>query len=112
MDSNLNRCSAREERIATSSAREKGVDRQLKLAPGSQRSFQLDVPKGRWAVSAFEDRNGNGVLDMGLFGPKEPSSFWRRGRGVEVRFNLGVRQRRRVTTKISISTRADVHCRY
>jgi hypothetical protein len=28
-------------------------------------------------VSAYEDRNENGVLDMGLFGPKEPSGFWR-----------------------------------
>jgi uncharacterized protein (DUF2141 family) len=28
-------------------------------------------------VSAYEDKNGNGVLDMGLFGPKEPSGFWR-----------------------------------
>ncbi len=28
-------------------------------------------------MSAFEDKNGNGVLDMGVFGPKEPSGFWR-----------------------------------
>jgi uncharacterized protein (DUF2141 family) len=28
-------------------------------------------------VSAFEDLNDNGILDMGFFGPKEPSGFWR-----------------------------------
>jgi uncharacterized protein (DUF2141 family) len=39
------------------------------------------VPRGRWAVSAYEDRNENGVLDMGLFGPKEPNGFWRPFRG-------------------------------
>jgi uncharacterized protein (DUF2141 family) len=35
------------------------------------------VPPGSWAVSAFEDRNGNGTLDIGMFGPKEPTAFWR-----------------------------------
>jgi uncharacterized protein (DUF2141 family) len=35
------------------------------------------VRRGRWAISAFEDRNENGVLDMGLFGPKEPNGFCR-----------------------------------
>ena len=28
-------------------------------------------------MSAFEDLNDNGILDMGFFGPKEPSGFWR-----------------------------------
>jgi uncharacterized protein (DUF2141 family) len=51
--------------------------RQLKLPLGSARSFRFDVPRGRWALSAFEDRNGNGELDLGLFGPKEPTGFWR-----------------------------------
>jgi uncharacterized protein (DUF2141 family) len=32
-------------------------------------------------VSAFEDINENGRLDMGLFGPKEPNGFWRQFRG-------------------------------
>jgi len=39
--------------------------------------FRFDLPPGSWAVSAYEDKNDNGVLDMGLFGPKEPSGFWR-----------------------------------
>jgi uncharacterized protein (DUF2141 family) len=39
--------------------------------------FQFTLRPGRWTVSAYEDRNENGVLDMGLFGPKEPSGFWR-----------------------------------
>jgi uncharacterized protein (DUF2141 family) len=51
--------------------------RQIKLAPKTARTFRFEVAPGRWAVSAFEDRNDNGVLDMGLFGPKEPSGFWR-----------------------------------
>ena len=51
--------------------------KQVRIEPGAERVFQFEVTAGRWAVSAFEDRNGNGVLDMGLFGPKEPSGFWR-----------------------------------
>ena len=51
--------------------------RQLRIEPGAERIFRFEVPAGRWAISAFEDRNGNGILDMGLFGPKEPSGFWR-----------------------------------
>jgi len=39
--------------------------------------FHFEVPAGRWALSAFEDLNSNGILDMGLFGPKEPSGFFR-----------------------------------
>jgi uncharacterized protein (DUF2141 family) len=50
---------------------------QVRIEPGTDPGFRFEVPAGRWAVSAFEDRNGNGVLDMGLFGPKEPSGFWR-----------------------------------
>jgi hypothetical protein len=50
---------------------------QVRTEPGPAPVFQFEVPAGRWAVSAFEDRNGNGTLDMGWFGPKEPSGFWR-----------------------------------
>jgi len=49
---------------------------QIRIEPGTETSYHFDVPGGRWAISAFEDRNGNGVLDTGLFGPKEPSGFW------------------------------------
>jgi uncharacterized protein (DUF2141 family) len=51
--------------------------KQLKFAPGVEPRFRFDVAPGRWAVSAYEDRNDNGVLDVGVFGPKEPSGFWR-----------------------------------
>jgi uncharacterized protein (DUF2141 family) len=51
--------------------------RELRFAAGAALQFQLEVQPGRWAISAYEDRNENGVLDMGLFGPKEPSGFWR-----------------------------------
>jgi uncharacterized protein (DUF2141 family) len=49
---------------------------QVRIAPGGTPTFLFRVSSGRWALSAFEDVNGNGVLDMGAFGPKEPSGFW------------------------------------
>jgi hypothetical protein len=49
---------------------------QARIEPHAEPHFQFQVPIGRWAVSAFEDVNDNGVLDMGAFGPKEPSKFW------------------------------------
>ena len=52
--------------------------RQLRLEPGASLVFKFEVIPGSWALSAFEDRNGNGVLDMGLFGPQEPNGFCRR----------------------------------
>ena len=52
--------------------------REVKIEPGAEPVFQFEVVKGRWAVSAYEDRNSNGKLDMWWFGPpKEPSVFWR-----------------------------------
>jgi uncharacterized protein (DUF2141 family) len=44
---------------------------------GAATDFHFDVAPGRWALSSFEDVNGNGVLDMGMFGPKEPSGFFK-----------------------------------
>jgi uncharacterized protein (DUF2141 family) len=61
---------------------------------GGATDFHFDVPPGRWALSAFEDVNGNGVLDMGMFGPKEPSGFskpftaWRSPKFDDVAFAL------------------------
>lgn len=49
----------------------------FRITPGADPVFHFQVAAGRWALSAFEDRNGNGVLDMALFWPKEPSGFWR-----------------------------------
>jgi uncharacterized protein (DUF2141 family) len=51
--------------------------RELTFPPGTEPRFHFDVAPGRWAVSAYEDRNNNGTLDVGMFGPKEPSGFWR-----------------------------------
>ena len=50
---------------------------QLRLEPDAGVGFRFEVAPGKWALSAFEDLNGNGVLDMGWFGPKEPNGFWR-----------------------------------
>jgi uncharacterized protein (DUF2141 family) len=34
------------------------------------------LPSGKYALSAYQDINGNGLLDRGIFGiPKEPSGF-------------------------------------
>jgi uncharacterized protein (DUF2141 family) len=42
-----------------------------------------NVEPGRYAMSAFHDRNGNGKLDSGAFGiPKEPFGFSRDARAV------------------------------
>ena len=50
---------------------------QVRIPPNIVARFSFNVPKGTWALSAFEDINDNGVLDMGMFGPKEPSGFGR-----------------------------------
>lgn len=55
---------------------------QIRIDPGAEPVFSFrisgtDAAASQRALSAFEDRNGNGVLDMGMFGPKEPSGFWR-----------------------------------
>jgi uncharacterized protein (DUF2141 family) len=54
---------------------------ELRIAAGGEARFHFTLGTGRWALSAFEDRNENGQLDMGLFGPKEPSGFIREFRG-------------------------------
>jgi uncharacterized protein (DUF2141 family) len=51
--------------------------RETRIAAGAELRFQFTARPGRWAISAYEDRNENGVLDMGPFGPKEPTGFWR-----------------------------------
>jgi|SRR5208283_3622386 uncharacterized protein (DUF2141 family) len=50
--------------------------RLIRIGPHEAPVFHFEIVPGRWALSAFEDQNGNGVLDMGVFGPKEPSGFW------------------------------------
>ena len=50
--------------------------KQLRIDPRTAPVFHFYVRPGRWAVSAFEDENNNGVLDMGRFRPKEPNGFW------------------------------------
>jgi len=39
-----------------------------------------NVPAGTYAIRAFQDVNGNGDLDMGSFGPKEPWGNYRDAR--------------------------------
>jgi uncharacterized protein (DUF2141 family) len=47
------------------------------IAAGTATGFRFVIRPGRWAVSAYEDKNENGVLDTGVMGPKEPSGFSR-----------------------------------
>lgn len=49
---------------------------ELRLVPSGDRQFRFPVSPGRWAVSSYEDVNENGILDNGLFGPKEPHGFF------------------------------------
>ena len=47
---------------------------QKNWCPISNRSAQCafaPIPAGTYAVACFHDENGNGKLDMGMFGPKE-----------------------------------------
>jgi uncharacterized protein (DUF2141 family) len=50
---------------------------QVRIEPHGNAAFQFKVPSGAWAISAYEDGNDNGKLDMGMLGPREPSGFWR-----------------------------------
>jgi uncharacterized protein (DUF2141 family) len=36
-----------------------------------------EVPEGTYGIMVFEDINGNGKFDMGMFGPKEPWGMYR-----------------------------------
>lgn len=51
--------------------------KQFEIRPQAEVVFHFEASPGEWALSAYEDVNENGVLDMGSFGPKEPSGFWR-----------------------------------
>ena len=55
--------------------------REIRIDAGREPRYEFHVPAGRWAISAYEDRNENERLDMGMFGPKEPSGFWPAFRG-------------------------------
>jgi hypothetical protein len=39
--------------------------------------FSFRAPRAWYAIAVFEDEDGDGDLAMGLFGPKEPSGFYR-----------------------------------
>lgn len=38
-----------------------------------------EIPPGTYGIRCFKDVNGNGKLDKGLFGPKEPWGMSRQG---------------------------------
>ena len=47
------------------------------IIPGGEAKYSFSVTPGRWAISAYEDRNENGKLDTGFLGPRAPHGFWR-----------------------------------
>ena len=56
---------------------------QTRISVGSEEiekgrvSFRFtDIPKGLYVIRGFQDENGNGELDRGLLGPKEPWAFY------------------------------------
>lgn len=67
---------------------------QVRFEPRAPTQFHFDVAPGQWALSAFEDVNENGKLDMGMFGPKEPNGFsraftaWRKPKFEDVSFEV------------------------
>lgn len=71
----------------------------IEAKPGTVTAVFKDVPAGTYAVSAFQDINGNEKLDTNSFGkPIEPYGFSRNARGMfgppsfdEAAFNVGQR---------------------
>jgi hypothetical protein len=51
--------------------------RQVRLEPEPVAPSNSTVPPVAGLSTPLRDRNGNGVLDMGLFLPKATSGFWR-----------------------------------
>ena len=41
-----------------------------------------NVPAGEYTVCCYQDVNGNGKLDFGKFGPKEPHGTYRPEKGI------------------------------
>jgi len=65
------------------------------LRAGQMRYSFQNVPEGTYALRAFQDVNGNGRLDAGIFGPTEPWCIYRlrlpafrAPRFAEIRFDL------------------------
>jgi len=57
----------------------------IALAPEDLRRGRLrfefaDLAPGRYALKAFQDTNGNGKIDIGVFGPREPWATYRLAR--------------------------------
>jgi uncharacterized protein (DUF2141 family) len=50
---------------------------QAELRAGRMRYAMQNVPAGTYALRAFQDVNGNGRLDSGIFGPTEPWCIYR-----------------------------------
>jgi uncharacterized protein (DUF2141 family) len=53
-----------------------GIQAKKKLYRAATRDTLMfdKLPPGVYAVRAFLDKNGNGKMDMGLMGPKEPTA--------------------------------------
>ncbi|NQV30889.1 MAG: Ig-like domain-containing protein [Candidatus Marinimicrobia bacterium] len=63
----------------------KGVERQFKLVPGSS-TVITDLPARTYSLSAFLDRDGDGLYSSGGLGPAAPSeSFWIYNSEIKVR---------------------------
>ena len=50
------------------------------VARGSITYEFAELARGRYAIVCFQDTNGNGKLDIGIFGPKEPATTYRLAR--------------------------------
>ena len=58
----------------------------LTIGPEELKSNQIsftisNIPSGRYCLTCFQDLNGNGKLDKGLFGPVEPWAMYKPPQG-------------------------------
>jgi uncharacterized protein (DUF2141 family) len=60
----------------TGSLKNPGIQSMKRLYKAAARDTLVftTLPPGVYAVRAFLDKNGNGKIDMGLMGPKEPTA--------------------------------------
>lgn len=71
-----------------------GIIRKPSQVKDGKVTYEFRVEPGDYGVTAFEDEDENGKLEMGMFGPSEPSQFyrkftaWRAPRFEDVRFTV------------------------
>lgn len=65
-----------------------GIDTLILQVKSKSNHYEfLNIPEGTYGLRCFQDLNGNGFLDKGLFGPSEPWALsWREKKKFPPRF--------------------------